>query len=196
MIRALERYAATKAPPGERCELCRAPIAPAHGHVADLQQRKLCCACGPCSLLFVRPEAGANRYRTVPTRVTPLDLQLDEESWATLGIPVRLAFVFFQSSLGRWVALYPSPAGAIEAEVEEEAWRARLGGQQLEPDVEAVLIHGGRSGGPFRAYVVPIDVCYDLVARIRSTWQGFDGGPAARRAIDELFAELAKRGRR
>jgi hypothetical protein len=38
--------------------------------------------------------------------------------------------------------------------------------------------------------LVPIDVCYELVGRLRQLWKGFDGGSEARAALEELFERI------
>ena len=52
--------------PGERCEMCTAEVADEHGHVVDLENRGLMCACRPCYLLFSSGGAGGKRFRAVP----------------------------------------------------------------------------------------------------------------------------------
>ena len=42
-------------------------------------------------------------------------------------------------------------------------------------------------------FLVPIDVCYELVGRLRRVWRGFDGGQDARREIDDFFGTLPPR---
>lgn len=204
VVRALSRYARTRGAPvtraGEVCELCAVAIAEGHGHVVDLKVRQLACVCRPCALLFTERGAANGRYRTVPDRVL-IDpgLVLDDETWSTLDIPVRLAFVFFNSSMERWVAFYPSPAGPTESELSLEAWtdlseRSPLL-QAIEPDVEALLVYGTRSHDPLQAFLVPIDTCYELVALVRTQWKGFDGGDA-RQEIAAFFERLRQRARR
>jgi glycerol-3-phosphate O-acyltransferase len=39
-------------------------------------------------------------------------------------------------------------------------------------------------------YLVPIDVCYQLVGTVRVYWKGFDGGQEARERIDGFFAGI------
>jgi hypothetical protein len=118
---------------------------------------------------------------------------VDEAAWATLGIPVRLAFLFFNSVMARWIALYPSPAGAVEAILDEGA--SPLAGVTalaalLEPDVEALLVRGAPAGGRTELLLVPIDACYRLVGRVRTCWEGIHGGDRAWHEIDSCFAEL------
>lgn len=183
----------------ERCELCAEPLEGGHRHVVDLDRRSLCCACRPCAILFERQGAGAGRYRTVPERVCVDPDGLDEGRWEALSIPVRLAFVFFNSSMDRWVAFYPSPAGATESELGLEAMSALILSSRLvrsiEPDVEALLVRGRRPGGAQEAYLVPIDRCYDLVALVREGWRGFDGGDEVRAKLDAFFERLRLQSR-
>ena len=37
-------------PPGERCDYCSAPMGPEHGHLIDIQGRRIMCSCRPCYL--------------------------------------------------------------------------------------------------------------------------------------------------
>lgn len=163
----------------ERCEMCAVTIDPAHGHVVDLQSRQLLCACRPCYLLFT-DDAAHLRYRAVPDRYAAFSSPL--VSWDALEIPVGLAFLFHNSALSRMVALYPGPAGATESELDMPL----IG--ELRPDVEALLLRRDGDG-----YLVPIDVCYELVGRLRTLWRGFDGGQEAHAAIDEVFDRVRRR---
>ena len=180
----------------ERCEMCAVEIDPAHGHVVDLQSRQLLCACRPCYLLFTDEQAHL-RYRAVPDRYARLGPVLDERTWDELQIPVGLAFLFHNSMLGRMVAFYPGPAGATESELPLDAWDRIVAHSPqlavLRPDVEALLVR--RDGAGTSCYLVPIDACYELAGRLRTLWQGFDGGPAARAAIDAFFGQVQGRAR-
>ena len=186
----------------EECELCAASLDDEHAHIVDLDRHALCCACRACALLFARSGVGARRYRTVPSRVLiDPSFALSDEEWRQLEVPVRLAFVFFSSPLGRWVACYPSPAGTAEAELCFEAWNKLATERPLvravEPDVEALLLYGkrGASGAPLEAFLVPIDACYALVARVRRHWSGIEGGDEVRREVEEFFSGLRARCR-
>ena len=203
-FRGLTRYAKIerRAPSRgvEQCELCGASMAPIHSHVVDLERRTLCCTCRPCALLFYDVRASHSRYRTVPDRViVDPALELTEDEWSALKIPVRLAFVFYNSVLNRWVAVYPSPAGPTESEIDDEAWCALSSRSAtldaIEPDVEALLVRGRRGESGFTCFVAPIDACYELVARVRKHWKGFDGGDVVRDAVDSFFAQLTERSR-
>ena len=179
----------------ERCELCAEPIAAEHRHLLELDRRRLLCACRACSILFDRREAGGGRYRLVPDRSRIVaDLDLDDASWSSFGIPVEMAFFFEDSAAGRVVAFYPSPAGATESLLGLGAWDdlcARnpvLAG--LEPDVEALLVD--RTGGEREHWLVPVDRCYALVGLIRTSWRGLSGGDELWRELDGFFAGLRR----
>jgi hypothetical protein len=194
-LRGLVRGRRPLAPPEERCHLCGGPVAAGHHpHVVDRHRRTLACACPACTALCGDRRG---RYAAVPSRVLvdPAST-VDEAAWSALGIPVRLAFLFFNSMMGRWISLYPSPAGAVEAVLDQGA--SPLAGATalpglLEPDVEALLVRGAPNGGLFELLLVPIDACYQLVGRVRTCWEGIHGGDRAWHEIDALFAELRAR---
>jgi hypothetical protein len=182
----------------ERCELCGGPIPAEHRHVADVQSRSLLCACRACVILLGRPGAGGGHYHLVPERRLPLEgFRLDEEQWAALQLPVELAFFFHSTPAGRVVALYPSPLGATESQLELAAWeeleRENPILLELEPDVEALLVN--RARGARDHYVAPIDDCYQLVALIRAHWRGLAGGEEVWREIAQFFERLRARAR-
>ncbi|MFL5996588.1 MAG: DUF5947 family protein [Streptomyces sp.] len=194
----LRRFLTERLPQPERCELCAVAVGEGHRHLVDTEKRALVCACAPCALLMEQPGAAAGRFRTVPARyLTDPAHRLDESAWEALQIPVGVAFLFRNAALDRLVALYPSPAGATESELEPATWTDVLGGSRLagllEPDVEALLLR--RTDGRFECHLVPIDICYELVGRMRLLWQGFDGGAEARAALDAFFADVAGRVR-
>jgi hypothetical protein len=204
------------AAPVERCELCGNPCGPegtvavpGHGHVTDLEHRSIRCACRPCYLLFTQRGAAGGRYHAVPERFVHVpEPDLSQAQWDTLQIPVRIAFLFRNSEIREgdargedWVAFYPSPAGATQSLLALDSWREIVAANPVfdtaEPDVEAVLVQRGGDGGErgFEAFVVPVTACYELVARVRMHWQGFDGGADAHAQIAEFFAALRERSR-
>jgi hypothetical protein len=195
----LRRFLTDRPPRIERCELCAVAVPEDdHRHLVDTEQRALVCACFSCALLMEQPGAAAGRFRAVPARyLSDPDHDLDEQAWDTLGIPVGVAFFFRNAALDRLVALYPSPAGATESELEPSAWTRVLGDSRLagllEPDVEALLLR--RTDGRCDCHLVPIDVCYELVGRMRLLWQGFDGGAEARAALRAFFEDVERRAR-
>ncbi|MER6357957.1 DUF5947 family protein [Streptomyces sp. NPDC001634] len=195
----LRRFLTGRPPQPERCGLCAGPVDDAHHpHLVDTEKRALVCACASCSLLMEQPGDRAGRFRAVPDRyLTDPHHRLDDSVWESLQIPVGVAFFFRNAALDRLVALYPSPAGATESELEPAAWTTALRGSRLaellEPDVEALLLR--RTDDGCACYLVPIDICYELVGRMRLLWQGFDGGAEARAALDAFFETVGQRAR-
>lgn len=195
----LQRLLRKPAPqaPGERCDYCAEPVTAEHGHLIDMQARRIMCSCRPCYLVFQPSGAAQGRYKAVPTRYVEIDdFALDDTAWERLQIPIGLAFFFTNSEEGRTIALYPGPAGATESQLDLSAWNElvtehpALG--SLEPDIEAVLVL--RRAGVTRAFVVPIDAAYRLVGLIRVSWKGFDGGEDAWDRIMTFFGEMHERG--
>lgn len=203
MSAGLRRFVGGAAPPpppeGKKfdvCEMCAEPIGEWHGHVVDLEGRGLMCTCRPCALLFTKQGAGSGRFRTVPERYRhAAEVPLAEATWDSIGIPVAMAFFFINSTMERTVAFYPSPAGATESLLSLESWTDLLAATpalgDLEPDVEALLVH--RQAAGFEFFAVPIDTCYELVGLVRTYWKGFDGGEEAWTAINKFFASLRER---
>ena len=192
-----EEVAAQRDAP-EACELCSELIGPEHRHLVDIPNHKLMCACRPCALLFESAQAGDGRYRTVPDRRLYIeDFDLDDARWASLRIPVEMAFFFHSSPVERVMAFYPSPMGATESLLELEAWqdieRANPVVTEIEPDVEALLVN--RAMGARGHWVAPIDDCYDLVGLIRSRWKGLSGGQEVWEEIERFFEQLGRRAK-
>jgi Family of unknown function (DUF5947) len=178
----------------EHCALCNVALADEHPHLVELATHRLACACGACALLFDGPSVG--RYRRVPRQVRSLpDLQLSDEAWDALQLPINLAFFFHSTPAGRVVALYPSPAGATESLVAAEAWGALAEAnpalRDLEPDIEGLLVN--RIGESRDYYRVGIDQCYRLVGLIRSHWRGFSGGAMVWGQIAGFFDGLREK---
>jgi Family of unknown function (DUF5947) len=185
-------------PPGERCELCGEPVGEGHAHVVNLDTRTLVCACRACWLLFTREGAAQGRYRAVPERyLHDPAFALTGAQWDALQIPVRLAFFFRNSTLGRFVAFYPSPAGATESLLPLDTWGEVLAANPAmadpEPDVESLLLD--RTNGRAECWLVPIDACYELVGLVKLHWKGFDGGEAVWREIGGFLGRLRARSK-
>jgi Family of unknown function (DUF5947) len=182
----------------ERCEMCATQIPAEHGHVADLEQATLICACRACYLLFTRGEAGRGRYRSVPDRyLYDPARELTAADWDGLEIPVGIAFFLRSSQRDEMAGFYPSPAGATECRLDLTAWDRLAAAHpllaQAEPDVEAALVCRGDSGVEY--FLVPIDACYELAGRMRLHWRGFDGGAEARASIAEFLDMVRSRAR-
>lgn len=174
-----------------RCDLCGEPIAEAHAHLVEVQERTLLCACEGCGLLF--DAIATHRYRRVRPRAQRLGgIQIPEDMWKALGVPVGLAFFSRVSATGDIVAAYPGPAGAVQAVVAATAWEALATEnpdlRELAPDIEALLVN--RLSADPRHYRVSIDWCYRLTGMVRSQWRGMSGGQAVMTAIKDFFHTL------
>ncbi|MGW4483841.1 DUF5947 family protein [Amycolatopsis sp. NPDC004368] len=178
--------------PGERCDVCSERVGLGHGHVIDLESRTIMCTCHACYLLFTRTTA-SRRHRAVPRRYLHTEpFPAGAALWEAAGIPGRMAFAFYNSPQNHAAVCHPIPTGTKESLLPKETWAELLDTQpDVAPDVEAILINKRDTG--FEAFLVPIDVCYELVALIRLQWCGPDGGPEAHEAIDRFFTELRDR---
>lgn len=199
-IRATQPSTVPRGNQDDVCELCAEPIPPDHRHLVDLRSRALLCSCRGCSLLFESEGAGGDHYRSVPDRyLACADFAPSPAQWDGLQIPVGVAFFFLNSELGRVAAFYPGPAGATESELPLEAWTDLVAANPLlgtlQPDVEAFLVRSGTGRDRVDCYIVPIDVCYELVGHLRMLWRGFDGGTEANRKLDQFFEDIAARAR-
>jgi Family of unknown function (DUF5947) len=178
--------------------MCAAEIPAEHGHLADVEQSTLVCACRACYLLFTHSQAGRGRYRAVPDRYRSDPAHpLSVADWDALEIPVGLAFFLRRSEGGEVTGFYPSPAGATECRLDLQAWQRIEGSHPMltaaAPDVEAILIYRGDAG--VDCFLVPIDACYELAGRMRLLWRGFDGGSEARASIAEFLDGVRSRSR-
>ena len=200
---ALRRVTAPKpqqaAEPEELCEFCAVDIGERHGHVADLQDHRLMCVCRPCYLLFGPRGSGGGRYRGVGEDVRRVDdLRVTDAQWDGLKIPVDLVFFFRQTGQEGLLTFYPGPGGATESLLDTSAWADLAAANPVvdtvEADVEAVLLRKQDSG--FSCYLVPIDLCYELVGEVRLSWTGLGGGAEVWQAIGEFFEALDERAQR
>ncbi len=122
---------------------------------------------------------------------------MTDGQWESLMIPINMAFLFRSSLEDRIVALYPSPAGAVESLLPLDAW-AEIAERNpvlhhLKPNVEALLVNrvGHAQGrGDAEYYIAPIDACYKLVGLIRSNWKGLSGGSEVWSSVGNFFTEL------
>jgi hypothetical protein len=178
--------------------MCDEALSGDHRHIVNIETRNLLCACTACNLLFTHEGSAGGRYRAVPNRyLYDASLELSERQWDELQIPVGMAFFFLNSSLGRFVAFYPSPAGATESLLPLETWQQVMEANpafgSIAPDVEALLLR--RTGDCFECYLAPIDASYELVGLVRLRWKGFDGGEEVWNEIDSFFSTLRERSR-
>jgi len=178
----------------ERCELCSAELASVHQHLLDPRKREIACSCDGCAVLFCG-QPGAH-YLRIPCRIRALaDFQMPNLQWESLMIPINLAFFYYDTPGSRMMAMYPSPAGAIESLLSLESWTEiaaqHVSLQKMEPNVETFLVN--RVGGAHEYYIVPIDECFHLIGLIRMHWRGLSGGAEVWKHIHEFFANLKAR---
>jgi Family of unknown function (DUF5947) len=190
----LQRLARPAQQQQERCELCGTPIGPRHEHLFEPKTRQLHCACQACAILFSGSDQ--QRYRRVPSCITLLpDLDISDDLWQSLHLPINLAFFYRSGATGKMIAVYPSPGGAVESLLPMDAWQeisARSPAvANLQSDVEAVVIN--RVKDRHDCFLVSIDECFKLVGLIRSSWRGLSGGEEAWQAIASFFDDLHHR---
>jgi hypothetical protein len=200
LLARFEQSQRPKPQPGEACELCATPVPEEHSHVVNIDTRELMCVCRACFLLFTQDGAGSVKFRAVPDRylVDPYFV-MDKGEWEQIQIPVSMAFFFYNSTMDRFVAFYPSPAGATESMLDLDAWREVLAAnpafEGLLPDVEALILKQEKAGDQerFECYLVPIDSAYELTALVRMNWKGFSGGEEVWVKIENFFSALRSR---
>jgi Fe-S cluster biogenesis protein NfuA len=175
-------------PPEETCELCGKGIAEEHKHLIHLDERRIVCACATCWSL----RSGDAEYRPVGNRRLWMDdMRITDEQWAAFQIPIGLAFFMISSVTGSVIALYPSPAGATESELDLEAWAAVCAANpelELEPDSEALIVN--RLVDPPQQLIAPIDAAYGLVGVVKAAWEGISGGSGVPAAVAEYLEGL------
>jgi hypothetical protein len=186
----LRRFARRRTP-AEHCELCSAEVQPEHPHLLQTENRHILCSCEPCAVLF-GGQASAH-YRRIPRDCRQLtDFVVSDELWESLMIPINLAFFYGESESGRVVAMYPSPAGAVESLLSLDAWNEIISGnaalKSMTPEVEALLVN--RVGSAREYFLAPIDQCYRLVGVIRVHWKGLSGGSEVWQQIERFFQQL------
>lgn len=191
---ALRRFVRKPVENAEICELCATPLLPEHQHLLELDKRQVVCACDPCAILF--NDNTRQRFSRIPRDVYRLnDFAMDNHEWESLLIPINLAYFVHSSEVGRVVAQYPSPGGAMESSLDLEYWNAIVERnpvlKKFEPDVEALLVN--RISKQPAYYRAPIDHCFRLVGIIRTRWHGLSGGSEVWGAIEDFFADLDRR---
>lgn len=192
---ALKRFARTR-PAVERCALCSAALDEPHQHLLERASRQIECACDACAILFDAQEEA--KYLRVPRRVRQLrDFSFTDLQWEEMMLPINFAFFLRKakgSAEGKMVAMYPSPAGAIESSIGLDTWDERVAAceplRAMQPEVEALLVN--RVGEP-AYFIVPVDECYRLVGIIRTRWRGLSGGTEVWGAVAEFLRDLQRK---
>ncbi|MCI0446337.1 DUF5947 family protein, partial [bacterium] len=130
--------------PLEKCDLCSVSLPPDHQHLIEPSVRRILCSCDACSILFSDQEA--SKFKRIPRDSRFLSqFRLTDAQWDELLIPISMAFFFFSSRDNKFIALYPSPAGATESLLRLDSWNDVIQQnsilQKIKPDVEALLIN-------------------------------------------------------
>jgi len=177
--------------PDEHCDLCGIEIPPKHEHLLHLGDRRILCACATCWA----QRSGDPDLRPTGSRVQFLEhFNLPDDLWARLEVPIGLAFFMYSSSVEANVAMYPSPAGATESELDLAAWQDLVDVnpvlESLEPDAEALVVN--RISDPAEYAIVPIDECYALVGLIKMNWDGISGAGVIEEQVPGFFDRLRK----
>ena len=175
----------------EKCEFCGAGLAPEHKHLLEVAKRRIVCTCTPCALRFQDVVGG--RFKLVPSDIRYLsEFDLSDSEWENLALPINLAFFFYSTPQQKMNAMYPSPAGATESLLPLTAWDSLVERNSelttMAADVEALLVN--RVGAKREYYIVPIDLCFELIGLIRVHWRGLSGGDKVWEEVDKFFSKL------
>ncbi|HEX4120861.1 MAG TPA: DUF5947 family protein [Verrucomicrobiae bacterium] len=176
----------------EQCEFCSVPIASSHRHLLEVGKRHILCVCDPCALRFEAVVGG--RFKLIPRNVRRLsDFRLEDRQWDDFALPIDLAFLYNDTPGAKMTFLYPSPAGAVESLLPARNWKELEAENpvlaEMQSDVEALLMN--RVGGAREYFIIPIDVCYQLVGLIRMHWRGLSGGEKVWREVANFFSNLS-----
>lgn len=157
--------------PIEECELCAGSIALEHEHLLEPDARRVFCACKACASLFAQEEHRQSpRYLRVQRRAARLlDVDIDDATWAELGVPVGLAFFTVRGRTGEVVATFPGKSSTIETFVPLRTWseleRRFPVLKSILPEVEALLVR--RTSRHQDYFQLSIDHCYELSSLLR-----------------------------
>lgn len=189
-VAALRRFARARPAAVERCDVCGTPLDSSHEHRLIPRERRLECVCPSCGNSAAGHESPWKLVR--PRALLLHDVQIAEDKWGRMGIPIRLAFFVVSGHDARTIAFFPSPAGATESYVEPGEWAEIRDRSPLlcamRPDVEALLVN--HLGDAREHHLVSIDVCYRLVGTIRTHWRGFGGGAEVWSEIERMMAAI------
>jgi Family of unknown function (DUF5947) len=175
----------------EKCEFCGVGLAPEHKHLLEVTKRRIVCTCTPCALRFQDVVGG--RFKLVPSEIRYLsEFDLSDSEWENLALPINLAFFFYSTPQQKMNAMYPSPAGATESLLPLTAWTSLVERNSelttMAADVEALLVN--RVGVKREYYIVPIDLCFELIGLIRVHWRGLSGGDKVWEEVEIFFSKL------
>jgi len=191
LIKTLRRFREQPGSLQEKCEFCGIGLATEHRHLLEVAKNRIACTCSPCALRFQDVVGG--RFKLIPRDVRRLsEFDMSDAEWENLALPINLAFFFYSTPQQKMNAMYPSPAGATESLLPLTAWTTLIEKNstltRMEADVEALLVN--RVAAKREYYIVPIDVCFELIGLIRLHWRGFSGGDKVWEEVERFFAKL------
>ena len=114
-----------------------------HKHLLHLDERRIVCVCQTCWSM----RSGDARYRPTGSRTLWLDgLRAHRRAVGGVPDPDRPGVLpALERDRRRSSALYPSPAGATESELDLDAWDRLVAAnpvlEDLEPDAEALIVN-------------------------------------------------------
>ena len=160
-------------------------------------------ACRPCYLVFAPHGAGGSASARCQIGSCPSpDFVLSSAQWDALQIPVGVAFFFMNSSLNTSPRSIQAPQAppsrccrsirGIRSSMRIPIW-PRLCPTSKRSSFAAGIVDP--EAAQAECYLVPIDVCYELVGELRRLWKGFDGGTEAHAALDEFFDRVRTKAR-
>ena len=190
VLATLRRFARSSARQ-EKCELCTISLPPDHRHLLELSIGRIICSCHACALRFHDVVDG--RFKLIPREIRSLSqLRLTDYEWDSLALPINLAFFHYSTLQDKMKATYPSPAGATESLLPLDTWQTLALNNpilaRITPDIEALLVN--RVDPRREYYMVPIDLCFELVGVIRLHWRGLSGGDVVWKEITNFFDRL------
>jgi len=163
----------------ETCDLCGAAIGDLHDHLRH-GERDVLCVCSVCAR--TADDRGLEMF------ARPIAAALPDELWLRLGIPVEFAFIV-ERATGEHIAMYPGPAGLVEATVDTATWRELSPeSSAIKPEGEALLCD--RLSDPPRHYHASIAACYAVAGLFRRHWR--DGRREAWSHVRRFLAGLAE----
>ena len=180
----------------EKCEFCGVGLQPEHRHLLEVAKRRIVCTCTPCAFRFQDVVEG--RFKLIPSDIRHLsEFDLSDSEWESLALPINLAFFFYSTPQQKMNAMYPSPAGATESLLPLTAWTSLAERNPvlttMAADVEALLVN--RVGTEREYYIVPVDLCFELIGLIRVHWRGLSGGDKVWEEVEKFFSKLGANAR-
>lgn len=190
----------------ERCDFCASEIKGEHRHLIEPGSKSVACACNICVLtsssLRKITSQGAFHYKIIPELYSVVsDFVMPEEVWASLSIPVDMAFFVYSSTKEDLEVFFPSPLGPIQSELSQHSKSLlktmnpiiKVLSHEDNRDALALLVNRTETSSEY--FLIPIDQCYKLIGLMRKNWRGFGGGKEMHVMIAQFFQELRSKSK-